>query len=419
MDWLLAALALFNISSMIVIYRDRLKKRVVPPWTLFAYSLVASELAWLWLPIQATIAMILILLGGASSSLGIVSLLALILSWGPLILSIIRALMATRLTESALRETLGDDYLNSIPTEVLAKIEMKSSFKDWYRPFVWRKHGIERLKNIAYGPNGIKQRLDIYRPVEIPEEGCPVLMQIHGGAWMVGSKERQALPLINLMTRKGWICISINYRLSPSVGFPTHLEDCKRALCWIRTEGKKYGVNPDFVAVTGGSAGGHLAALMALTENMPELQEEFPDIDTSIQAAAPYYGVYDFLARNDQYNHDLLIRFIKNRIIFDSPEKNPELWNLASPISHVRPELPPFMIIQGGIDSLTTMKGARAFHLKLRETSQSPSVYLELPGAEHAFDNIHSPRTEAVSRGVHRFLEWSRAQHNACQHSQS
>ncbi len=60
------------------------------------------------------------------------------------------------------------------------------------------------------------------------------MMQIHGGAWVMGDKGSQALPLMYHLASRGWICVAANYRLSPSVGFPTHLEDCKRALCWIR-----------------------------------------------------------------------------------------------------------------------------------------------------------------------------------------
>ena len=240
-----------------------------------------------------------------------------------------------------------------------------------------------------------------------------MLLQIHGGAWMVGSKELQAKPLMYHLATKGWICVAINYRLSPSISFPTQLEDCKRALCWIRTEGRKYGMNPDFVAVTGGSAGGHLTSLMALTENMPELQKDFPDVDTSVQAAVSYYGLYDFLSRHNPVHQKLMIRFIKNRIIFESPAENPELWELASPVAQIHPDMPPFMIIQGTIDSLTTISGASSFYEQVRKTSKNPSVFVKLPGAEHGFDTFHSPRTDAVSRGVHRFLEWIRTQHMA------
>jgi acetyl esterase/lipase len=412
MDWLLALLAAFNAVSMITIYRDRHAERVEPPWTLFAYSLITTELAWVWLPVQFLFALTLVSLGALSSALGVVALLVLVLSWLGLVNNISLALQSTRLTEAALQSGLGADYRQDIGDPARHSLEDGATFQDWWRPFHMRRPGVEKLKNIAYGPAGIRQRLDIYRPTRIPDGGCPVLLQIHGGAWMMGSKDRQALPLMYHMASKGWICVAINYRLSPSMSFPVHIEDCKRALCWIRTEGHKYGMNPDFVAVTGGSAGGHLTALMGLTPNLAELQPEFPDIDTGVQAVVPFYGVYDMLARFDTHSRDGFVRFIHNRIIHQPLEQNPEIWDLASPITHIHRQAPPFMIIQGEIDSLTNSRGAHIFHQKLLEVSENPAVYLELPGAEHAFDNIHSPRTDPVIHGVHRFLEWSLAQHS-------
>jgi acetyl esterase/lipase len=187
--------------------------------------------------------------------------------------------------------------------------------------------------------------------------------------------------------------------------------DCKRAMGWIRSEGQEYGMNPDFVAVTGGSAGGHLTALLGLTGNLPELQAASPDADTTVQAVVPFYGVYDLLSRHDPANAGLFENFAMHKVLYESPEENPELWDLVSPVTHIGPENPPFMVIQGGIDSLTTVTGARHFHRKLKEVAGNTAVYLELPGAEHAFDSLHSPRTDPVIRGVHRFLEWARARH--------
>ncbi len=413
MDWLLAALACFNIFSMVVAYNARDKVRDTPAWSQTAYSLIATEMAWLWLPVQITLAATFYFLGAQESILGKVSLAGLALSWILLVFSAIASLSTPVLTEKALKSGLGANYLQAIAKDLMAKIELKNNMHHWWRPFYMKRAGVEIMKNIPYGPLGIKHRLDIYRPTEIPEGGCPVLLQIHGGAWMVGSKELQAKPLMNHLASKGWICVAINYRLSPSISFPTQLEDCKRALCWIRTEGHKYGMNPDFVAVTGGSAGGHLASLMALTENRKDLQRDFPNVDTSVQAAVCYYGLYDLLCRHNPNHQRLMIRFIKNRVIFSHPDDNPELWELASPISQVHPDIPPMMVIQGTIDSLTTIGGAEAFFDKVRQTSKQPAVFLKLPGAEHGFDNIHSPRTDAVSRGVHRFLEWVRTQHHA------
>jgi len=409
MDWILILLALFNLGSMWIAYRDRHTVRAHVPWVLYFYSLVSIELSWLWLPVQFLLALFLMLSGALTSILGDMALIALVISWVPLGKSALNAMRAVDLTEKALKLGLGSEYLQLIPEDRRQLLETDTEVKDWCNPFQMTRPDVEIIKNISYGPLGIKHKLDIYRPINMPEEGCPVLLQIHGGAWMVGSKEHQALPLMNYLASKGWICVSINYRLSPSVGFPTHLEDCKRALCWIRREGEKYGMNPDFVAVSGGSAGGHLAALTGLTGNMPELQKEFSQTDTSIQAVIPFYGIYDLLDRYDPSSDQLLRRFVNNRIIFEKLEQNPELWDFASPITHIRRDNPAFMIVQGHMDSLTKVKGARIFKEKIEQESENAVVYLELPGAEHGFDIVHSPRSNAVIKGVHRFLEWELA----------
>jgi acetyl esterase/lipase len=409
MDWILVLLALFNLGSMWVAYRDRCTVRPEVPWVLYFYSLVATELSWLWLPTQFSIAVFLSFSGALSSVLGLVALLGLIMSWIPLGKSVLNSFNAVDLTENSLKKALGREYKQLIPEDRRLLLESDVTFQDWCSPFQMERPGVEVIRDIPYGPLGVKHKLDIYKPIDMPKQNCPVLLQIHGGAWTVGSKEHQGLPLMHYLATKGWICVAINYRLSPSVGFPTELEDCKRALTWIRTEGKKYGMDTDFVAVSGGSAGGHLASMLALTANMPELQKQFPDIDTSIQAAVPLYGVYDMLDRYDSSDDQMVTAFVQDRVIFETPEQNPYLWDLMSPITHVGKESPAFMIVQGEVDSLTTVERARVFKQKIAEISENSVVYLELPGAEHAFDCIHSPRTDAVIRGVHRFLEWEMA----------
>jgi acetyl esterase/lipase len=335
----------------------------------------------------------------------------LLLTWPGLAWSIFQSLTrSTGPTETALCDGLGLDYRSAIPAARSATLRGEVRFDDWRHPFGFRTAGVERLSDIAYGPHGRRQHLDVYRPVDLPEEGCPVLLQIHGGAWMVGSKDHQALPLMWTLASRGWVCVAANYRLSPSVGFPTHLEDCKRALCWIREHGREYGMNPDFVAVTGGSAGAHLATLLALTANDPRYQHEHPDTDTSVQACIPFYGVYDFLVRNGQHpNAPMFREFLEHRVMHQTLEQNPELWDEASPITKVQAGAPPFMIVHGTLDSLALIEDARVFYRELKRTSSNPVVFLELPGAEHAFDIVRSPRTEAVVDGVHRFLEWARA----------
>jgi len=410
MTTLLVLLALFNIVSMFTVFIPRNFPNSIAPWFIFGFALLATELAWVWLPLQALLALVFILGGALQSGIGEYALGVLSLSWIGLAWSIRLGLDTGPGVENALRQGLGSDYLAAIPQEARRGLRHEPVFRDWCRPFSMRKPGVEVLRNIPYANGGIRQWLDIYRPRNLPAAGCPVLLQIHGGAWMIGNKEQQALPLMYQMASHGWICVAINYRLSPSVSFPAHLLDCKAALAWIRNHGAEYGMNPDFVAVTGGSAGGHLSSLIGLTANRPELQPGFEDVDTSVQACVPFYGVYDFMNRHGAHpNGEVFRKFIEDRVMHRSPGDDPQLWDLASPITQIHADLPPFMVIHGSLDSLAPVAEARLFAEKLRASSHNPVVYLELKGAEHAFEIMHSPRTEHTVDGVQRFLEWTRA----------
>ena len=410
MDWLLAALAIFNLVSMWTVFSPRSVPRRAVPWATFGTALIATELAWVWLPLQMLLAWVLAGAGALDSTLGIFALLVLLGTWPGLVWSIWQSTKAEATVEQALREGLGGNYRNRIPPATSHLLRNRVSFRDWCLPMVMKRPGIEVIRHIPYGPAGVRQQLDIYRPAHIPPGGCPVLLQIHGGAWVMGDKGGQALPLMYHMASRGWICVAANYRLSPSVGFPTHLEDCKRALCWVRRHGREYGMDPGFVAVTGGSAGGHLTALMGLTENRPELQPDDPGTDTSIQACIPFYGIYDFLVRYDQHpNRRVYERFLTGKVLHESVQDNPALWDLASPVAQIHRDAPPFMVVHGTHDSLAAVAEGRVFSRKLRDASRNPVVYLEMPGAEHAWEMVHSLRTEHTVDGVHRFLEWVRA----------
>ena len=98
-----------------------------------------------------------------------------------------------------------------------------------------------------------------------------MLLQVHGGAWILGNKEQQGIPLMQHLAAKGWVCVAINYRLAPRDPWPAQVVDVKRAIAWIREHIAAYGGDPDYIAITGGSAGGHLTALAALTPNDPDV----------------------------------------------------------------------------------------------------------------------------------------------------
>lgn len=267
---------------------------------------------------------------------------------------------------------------------------------------IYRKYAHD--SNISYGEFGTKNLLDIWRRPDLDRNGrAPVLLQVPGGAWMVGSKRGQAYPLMSHLAELGWVCVSINYRLSPRSTWPDHIVDIKRAIAWVKDHIAEYGGDPDWVAITGGSAGGHLSALAALTANDARLQPGFEDADTGVRAAVPFYGVYDFTREVDAL-HPQLLPMLQAYVFKHSRRRSPDAFRDSSPITHVTPDAPPFFVLHGGNDSLVPVEQGRSFATRLREVSAAPVAYAELPFAQHAFDIFGSARAQHAAVAVEQFL---------------
>jgi acetyl esterase/lipase len=309
-------------------------------------------------------------------------------------------------SRDALQEAL-DEALGGFPGP-LEEIESEESramrWDELIIPFPPRHPDVTRQRGIRFArDSGVDLHLDVFRHNSLPQRR-PVILYIHGGAWMISNRDEQGLPLMHEMAARGWTGVNADYRLSPSATFPDHIIDVKRAIAWIREHADSIGADPEFIAIAGGSAGGHLAALAALTANDPQFQPGFEDADTTIQACVPFYGVYDF----DDAEHpggerwaDIVSRFIMKA----TPEDNPALYKAASPIAHVHTDAPPFFIVHGAFDTLVSASSARRFADELRTVAKAPVGYAELPGTQHAFDVFPSLRTAYVLDGIARFLE--------------
>jgi acetyl esterase/lipase len=266
--------------------------------------------------------------------------------------------------------------------------------------------------DISYGEHGSRNYLDIWRRPDLDRGGrAPVLLQVPGGAWMVGSKRQQAYPLMSHLAELGWVCIAINYRLSPRSTWPDQIVDVKRALAWTKEHIAEYGGDPDWVAITGGSAGGHLSSLAALTANDPQFQPGFEEADTSVRAAVPFYGLYDF-TRSDAI-HPLMTPTLARYVFKLRRAELREAFRAASPITYVSAEAPPFFVLHGRNDSLIPVEQGRAFSARLREVSRRPVVYAELPFAQHAFDIFGSARATHAALAVEQFLAEIYSKHQA------
>jgi acetyl esterase/lipase len=318
--------------------------------------------------------------------------------------------MADRVFDDALADELGADYRARAAAVGVSDHDRPIPLTRLLQPFPIARRTLAAEVDTSYGEAGRRNLLDVWRHADLPRDGrAPVLLQVHGGAWMIGRKEEQGQPLMAHLTERGWVCVAINYQLSPRAAWPAHIIDVKRSIAWVKANIARYGGDPNFIAITGGSAGGHLTALAALTANEPAFQPGFEDADTTVQAAVPFYGVYDFLNRDGTGRADmqaLLEQRVFQHMLDD--DRRPT-WEAASPMGLVRPDAPPFFVIHGTNDSLVPVEQARAFADLLRKESSESVVYAELPRAQHAFDVFWSPRTWAAVHAVERFLGAVRA----------
>lgn len=279
-------------------------------------------------------------------------------------------------------------------------------------PFRPKRAGTRRTKNIEYARlSGRSLQLDVFEPENRTNELRPAIIQIHGGAWVIGNKDEQGLPLLYHLASQGWVGFSPNYRLSPGATFPDHLIDVKRAIAWVREHAEEYHIDPNFIAITGGSAGGHLTALAALTINDPKYQPEFEDADTSVQAAIPFYGVYDFTDRLRLLGREFVSKFLEPVVMKAFLEDEPEKFIDASPLSILHADAPPMLIIHGDKDVLAPVEYARLFAKELGEVSKNNVFYAEMPGAQHAFELFSSTRTNYTVESVERFLHAAYTKH--------
>jgi acetyl esterase/lipase len=379
-SWLFLAASLVGAAFTFNAFFPVRRNRVLFLASFFA-SWITIELAWFHIVWEVVATIIFIRFGALESWPGWVALAIAFVNWVLLLVVVVRGRQAGGAADTAL---VG-----------VADAVVVDSGK------------VKRTRNLTYRRvAGREIRLDVFEPALPPKSGerRPAILQIHGGAWMIGDKREQGLPLLKYLAARGWVGFNANYRLSPGATWPDHLTDLKHAVAFIRRHADDYGVDPDFIAVTGGSAGGHLTTMMALTANDPDYQAGIEDADTSLQAAVPFYGVYDFTNRNETMPPEFVKMFLEPLIMKRFLADEPEAFAKASPLDQVHPGAPPFFVIHGDNDTLAPVEDARDFVTRLGDTSHQPVYYLELRGAQHAFDVFSSIRSRRVVRAVHRFL---------------
>lgn len=249
--------------------------------------------------------------------------------------------------------------------------------------------GVAIERDVAYLAADRDEKLDLYRP-EKNESGAsrPAVVIIHGGGWANGDKRRKREFVTGVaLAKAGYVAISINYETRKGKRWPGNLHDCKNAVRWLRTKSKELQVDGDRIGVIGGSAGGHLALMVAYTGDHPKLSPEdlYPGVSDKVRACVDMYGITNLLTRcltDDKGNPTKELK--ESKLVGKSRDESPDQWRAASPVNHVTEKSPPTLILHGTRD--TTVDRAQSEELYgVLQKAGVPSELQMVEGAKHAW----------------------------------
>jgi acetyl esterase/lipase len=236
------------------------------------------------------------------------------------------------------------------------------------------------VTDVSYGPDA-RNVMDLYLP-EAPAPR-PLVVCIHGGGWAGGDKRGYAW-LAEALARKGYAAASVTYRFAPAHRAPTQMDDVQRAVRWLRKNAERYSIDPKRVGAIGGSAGGHLAAYLALADTRDNGDQDLAAYSSRVSCAVDCYGPVDLEAMMSSASAPIVQGFIGKPL-----EGNESAYRDASPHFLVKDRPPPFLIVHGALDvgdrrGQVPMEQSVRFHEKLRRAGGDATL-LRLDGAGHGF----------------------------------
>lgn len=334
----------------------------LPP--LWLFGMITSEAAGLWVLVVPAVSALAFLGGALASAVGRLGLVVAGVAW-------VGQLEVWRRSRSAAR-TIGRPVL--LPESFFRRLVGLPADPP---PDVERTQHV--LAPHPHRPGSLEMDLYRRRDATGPQ---PLVVFVHGGGWRGGHRRQTSQVTLAHLARQGWTVAAIDYPLSPEATFPDHLIGIDAALAWAAATPEV----TDPVVLMGASAGAHLAAVAALSR-------------PGVGGLIGLYGIYDFLNR-----HGTRVNWpvIPRAVMKTTPDEDPELYRLASPLDLVSVTSPPTLLIAGDYDSLVHPDETRTFAGVLEQTGVDVTL-LEVPWGQHAFDALSGPRARAIAS---RIAEW-------------
>ncbi|AQQ69909.1 Carboxylesterase NlhH [Limihaloglobus sulfuriphilus] len=279
--------------------------------------------------------------------------------------------------------------------------ELPASITDPVTHVCRSMYQVEIKKDVFYLEPGREEKCDLYLPKNLPDDKrVPAIVIIHGGGWKGGDKaDKREIHLGTYFAKCGYVAMSINYKLCKNKvpSWPQNIYDCKSAVKFLRKNAARLKVNPDFIGAIGGSAGGHLVSMLAVTGSCQELEPPrlYEEFSSRIQACVDLYGISDHISRGKSYLADILGATL---------EEDPDLWKLASPIYHVSPDTCPVLILHGLKDTTVDYQQSISFIEALSRESV-PSRLILVSGAPHTFPLYYNSYSDMMAAVINFFDE--------------
>jgi acetyl esterase/lipase len=237
------------------------------------------------------------------------------------------------------------------------------------------RDNVELLRDVEFGIGGGRPlKLHIIRPKAPPKEAMPVLVWIHGGGWESGDKDSGVGRLAPFAAR-GYLCASIEYRLSKEAIFPAQIEDCKCAIRFLRAKAKNYHLDADRIGVWGHSAGGHLAALLGTSAAVKELEGKggWSEYSSKVNAVCDFCGPSDFVKIVGTSEG---VKGAVGRLFGGGVKDKKAQFVLGSPVTHVTRDAAPILIVHGDQDTLVPLDQATVLHEALKKAGARSTLYI-------------------------------------------